>query len=412
MSRGLSLTRFTTGSIAFEGSSWTLTPAHPGDTEVLWGTGGGADPANDLGGSSGDQTVARNFGVTVAGVVITPLYSGTSPGYPGLWQINFTLPSTIASDCFSRLQVSAGGQLINGVVLPIAPAGQSACSTPGFTSATLAKLDAGSAVTYAGLFFGRTTYVSGSTITVTDNGGGQFARCSAAEWELPFIGPSVGPCRVLDETYPAGGKEPSSPDTYLDNGAALSFSGPGLPAGFTLDSITSFPPGTNYYAQFPNLPLVPGGTYTLTGSGGADVQAFSVSQNLPSSFTVSNFDSITQINRRQALTLSWTGTGLDFVIVEIGSAQSTTTTIHSFEVTCTVPAGPGSYIVPAAALTYLLPSASSAYLGTWAAQYPNGSVTDVHTASQGFTPNLIGGGQVDFGISGSFIEFLTPVSIQ
>ena len=30
-------------STTFGGHDWTLTPAHPGDTLVLWGTGGGAD---------------------------------------------------------------------------------------------------------------------------------------------------------------------------------------------------------------------------------------------------------------------------------------------------------------------------------------------------------------------------------
>jgi uncharacterized protein (TIGR03437 family) len=87
---GLSLVRFTSGSTAFGGFDWVLTPAHPGDTLVLWGTGGGADPANDAGGSSGDQTAAGNFRVILAGRAIVPLYAGASQGFPGLWQINFT----------------------------------------------------------------------------------------------------------------------------------------------------------------------------------------------------------------------------------------------------------------------------------------------------------------------------------
>src|ERR1700722_7327249 len=79
---GLSLTRFTPGSVALGGFTWTLTPAHPGDTLVLWGTGGGADPANDTGGTSGDQTAAGRFVVTVEGTPITPLYAGPPPAIP------------------------------------------------------------------------------------------------------------------------------------------------------------------------------------------------------------------------------------------------------------------------------------------------------------------------------------------
>ncbi len=35
---GVSLTRFTSGSLAYNGLNWTLSPSHPGDTVVLWGT--------------------------------------------------------------------------------------------------------------------------------------------------------------------------------------------------------------------------------------------------------------------------------------------------------------------------------------------------------------------------------------
>lgn len=146
---GLSLTRFTPGSTDFNGYTWTLTPAHPADTLVFWGTGGGADLANDTGGTSGDQTAAGGFVVNVGGTLITPSYAGTASGYPGLWQINFTLPSTIAANCFAYTQISAGGQLSNAVTIPIAATGQTSCSSPGFTLSTLATLDRGGNVTFA-----------------------------------------------------------------------------------------------------------------------------------------------------------------------------------------------------------------------------------------------------------------------
>jgi uncharacterized protein (TIGR03437 family) len=127
---GLSLTRFTTSTLAFGGYNWTLTPAHPGDTLVFWGTGGGADAANDTGGSSGDQTKSGNFVVMVAGRQITPLYAGASAGYPGLWQVNFTLPNDITTGCSVPAQVSANSELSNSVTIPIASAGQNSCPDP------------------------------------------------------------------------------------------------------------------------------------------------------------------------------------------------------------------------------------------------------------------------------------------
>src|ERR1700735_808258 len=53
---GLSLVRFTSGSTSSGGFTFALTPAHPGDTVVLWGTGGGAGAGKDTRGTSGDQT--------------------------------------------------------------------------------------------------------------------------------------------------------------------------------------------------------------------------------------------------------------------------------------------------------------------------------------------------------------------
>jgi uncharacterized protein (TIGR03437 family) len=127
INNGLSLVRPTTGSTTFGGYEWTLSPAHPNDTLVLWGTGGGADPANDTGGTSGDQTTAGQFQVLVAGRPIVPLYAGTSSGYPGLWQINFTLPADIATGCAVSLQVQAGANSSNAASLAIAPVGLTVC---------------------------------------------------------------------------------------------------------------------------------------------------------------------------------------------------------------------------------------------------------------------------------------------
>src|SRR5262245_45892585 len=84
---------------------------HPGDTLELSGTGGGADPAADAGGTGGDQTADGNFVVTVGDRQITPLYAGALEGSPGVWRIRFTLPADTSPDCFAVAQVSAGGEL-------------------------------------------------------------------------------------------------------------------------------------------------------------------------------------------------------------------------------------------------------------------------------------------------------------
>ena len=127
---GISLVRFTSGISSFGGFNWVLGPAHVGDILVLWGTGGGADLANDSGGSSGDQTAAGNFVVTVGGFQVIPEYAGTSFGYPGLWQVNFKLPVGISPNCLTAVQVSSGGELSNLVTIAIAAVGENACPNP------------------------------------------------------------------------------------------------------------------------------------------------------------------------------------------------------------------------------------------------------------------------------------------
>ncbi len=127
VNNGISLLRTTSGTVNFNGLQWTLSPAHPGDTLVFWGTGGGSDPANDSGGSSGDQTAAGNFTVTVAGRQLRPLYAGASSGFPGLWQINFTLPADLPPSCSHPAFVTAGGEPSNTVLIPVAAPGEPSC---------------------------------------------------------------------------------------------------------------------------------------------------------------------------------------------------------------------------------------------------------------------------------------------
>jgi uncharacterized protein (TIGR03437 family) len=406
---GISLTRFTSGTLS-GAYNWTLGPAHPGDTLVFWGTGGGADPLNDTGGTSGDQTATGNFMVNVAGTQITPLYAGASSGYPGLWQINFTLPANITPDCFAFAQVSAGGVLSNAVTIPIAAAGQTSCSAPGFSQSVLAKMDAGGDIVFAGFSFG----------TLTDNGtvyelmGGQFARYTAAEWTLPFSGPKFGACIVLDETYPAGGKDPSSPDSFLDAGASLPVSGPNLPATAALGKIALS--NGPIYSLTPAAGALVAGTYTLTGNGGADVGPFSVSSTLPTSFSATNFASITAIDRAQPLTLTWSGTGFDEVIIVVQGGVLSTTTTHTVTVTCAVAASAGTFSVPAAALAYLPAVVSGSATGTGQltveAVQTNGGIITAELGGQTLTPPLVAGGQVDFGAFGPFLGVIETLSIQ
>lgn len=90
------------------------TPAHPGETIVLWVTGLGKTVRDPLPGELPnytaliqDLTVLR---VTLAGVAVDPsriLYAGLTPLAAGLYQINLILPDTTPADPEIRVTVSS-----------------------------------------------------------------------------------------------------------------------------------------------------------------------------------------------------------------------------------------------------------------------------------------------------------------
>jgi hypothetical protein len=396
---GVSLTRFTAGSLTFEGNTWTLSPAHPGDTIVLWGTGGGADAQNDTGGSSGDQTAAGNFIVTVGTLQITPQYAGTSFGYPGLFQINVKLPTDIETDCFTTVTVSASGEVSNTVVIPIAAAGQTSCTDPATPPSVLSKLDSGANINMGAFALAK---VTSQAITQETSSGGVLSL-TPTEWTILNSGPVFGACRLYDRTYPQNGKDPGSPDAFLNAGTRLALSGPNLAAGSGL-GVTTTATGP-FYAGPLSLGTLASGSYTMSGTGGADVGPFSSTSVFPSGFTATNFSSITTVNRTQPLTFTWTGTGIDQVGIIITSSLTAAGRVHITTLNCTVPSAPGTYTVVPAALANLLPAATT---GT---AFGVISVTGINTQGK-FTANLNKGGQLDIGTFWSEIGVTKNIAVQ
>jgi uncharacterized protein (TIGR03437 family) len=385
VNNSMSLIRLTTGSQSIGGTTWTLTPAHPGDPVILWGTGGGADPKNDTGGSSGDQTAEGNFQVNVDGTEITPFYSGTATVYPGLWQVNFDLPADIAPDCFASVQVTANGMTSNALTISIAAPGQPTCSSSDPTSitnvlsaASLAKLDAGELIIEG--FFGLLKFPG------FEEASGDFLGFTATELAIINGGPRFGACFVSDITG-ALSSYPGLPSKVYNAGNTIALAGPNVAAG-TVESIEN-PPA--YYG----LELTPGtlvpGTYTVTGSGGPDIGPFTATTVFPASFTPTNIGSITTIDHTQPLTITWTESGVNTVQINVttdavvgGTADDPVE--HNVSVQCHVDASLGTYTIPAAALGKLLLSSNVAEL----------QVIGL-TEKNAFTAPVVAGGQIDYG---------------
>lgn len=209
---------------------------------------------------------------------------------------------------------------------------------------------------------------------------------------------------MLDETYPAGAKEPSYPDSIL-NAGSIQYSGPGISGSITGTTGGAGP----VYETSPALQ--PGGTYSLTGNGGTQVAAFStISATLPTSFNVTNFSSLTTVNRSQPLTVSWAGSGFDQILIVIIDDVVTSSTVHNVAIACAVDAGPGTYTIPAAALAYL--PAGTAQIEVEATENNGGDVSAESSMATTFTPPLVAGGNADFGSFAVYLAYIQSATIQ
>ena len=412
---GYDLNRFTTGTLA----QWSLRPAKPGDGMVLWGTGLGADPASDAnGGTSGDQTAAAQVQVIVEGIAVTPAYAGRSSGSPGLDQINFTVPTGVTPSCFADLQVRVGGRLSNLGSIAVAAAGQTACTSARLTQAQLQTLDQGGTLTAGGIQLGKSATTFTATVSEhTDTAAAWFGKYTidaVANSNLALA--QSGACFLVQRTGTTDqlgfGQRP--PQT-LDAGARLALNGPNASNMAIPRQSDNTYLATLYSTGLEGIgatgsPTLAAGTYTVAGTGGADVGAFSASITLPGDFVWTNQSSIANpIPRASPLTVTWTGAAGGLVTV-LGAALTrisgtgASATFSALGFNCTAPASAGSFTVPSSILQQL-PAVSGDVLTASFGLLSLFAVPDVSTGQGSFSAPLTAGGTIDVGALGFEVAF-------
>ena len=349
--------------------------AYPGQAGILWGTGLGPINASDAGAppvSNLDVTVE----VIVGGKQADVFYKGRSPQFPGIDQINFYIPQDVAG-CYVPIVVKAGGVVSNFGSIAVAQEGK-ICSDPnGFTADELAKLSSGSlkfgVVSLSRLGLKLDAGPLGVFDTNTDSGSGSFLNYQAAQLvgaQRPFGSNMVGTCMVFSYT----GTSPLPVDPVqpvgLDAGSKLTVNGPkgqkDLPgtSGVKGDYGANLGGGSSPFGN-PPLYLDPG-NYTIAGTGGTDIGAFSVAMTLPQMMTWSNRDTITTIPRTSGLNVTWTGGAADSWVGILGASATQDQIGAAF--LCTANASAGQFTVPTEVLSALPPSVSlegipTGYLG-------------------------------------------------
>jgi hypothetical protein len=321
--------------------------AAPGQTIVLWGSGLGAD-AQDSDVAFTNTPHAVNQGsvqVYFGNVAGTVGYAGSS-GYPGLNQINVTIPTNAPTGCGVSVAAVVQGVTSNFGTLPI---GQGVCSDSIY----------GINGTQLGQFSGQTTVKSGSVIvgqSVTSSGTSNLALASFSSTTGSSYGTSsgivsLGSCLVTEVIGSGGG---SSTSTGLDAGSSIALTGP--LGAYTLNTILSIT-GT-YEAQLP-AGAIPGtgGAFTFKGTGGKDVGAFTTTVNLPNPLlSWTNQAADATVNRSQGVQINWSGGAPgSFVVITGSSSSSSAGTFGSF--LCYAPQSALTFTVPAY-VTGTLPAGS------------------------------------------------------
>ena len=406
---GLDLNRFTTGRL----EPFSTRPAKASDTMVLWGTGLGADLNSDLDGkSSTDQTATGQVRVVVGGIEVTPAYAGRSYGSPGLDQINFTVPANVAAGCFVSVQVRAGGRLSNLGSIAVAEPGKSSCAHPTLAESQLSRLDQGGTLVIGDLSMVKTSMkVSypgfGSFDSKSESVSGSFGRYTVdnvGHANFPLV--QIRACFVLRSVDTSEVVTQSRPPVPLDAGAQLLLNGPNA----ANKAVPRQPNTTHYSATLytsgvsgiggSGSPTLTQGAYTISGTGGTDIGAFTASVDLPGDFVWSNRDAIPDpIPRGSDLRITWTGGGTGLVTIAGAALRQTggTQQSPSYELTsfdCVTQASAGSFTVPSSVLQQL-PAVSNNLEQLFLGSLSVFAIPDVTKGQGVFPAPLTAGGTTD-----------------
>lgn len=389
-----------------------FTPFHtatPGETVILWGTGlGPADPSTE---QSAPPAVINLCGsgktcpvtVWVGNQKGTVSFAGRS-GYTAIDQINFTVPPG-TQGCYVSVAVETtnGSSQVtsNFTSMAVDPNGAACQDADGINYGDISAAVTANKKASVGVISLLSNYLDIVGLALWDNDTvngeiGTFTTAQLDAFQGFTLSPSVNNCTVSQfEGFPPP-KDPILPGvTYLDAGAALSIKGASgtqpVPMNTDGEGYGNLVGGAYITcpASNPGCPNLLGGsgepafyldsntniiatTYTVSGTGGSQVGAFSGPITVSSSaasFVWSNKSSVTAapIPRSTPLTITWTGgdpngyvdiTAIASTVVGLLPAANTPGVL----VECLVPSVPNSFSIPTFVLQAMPPSANNSLL--------------------------------------------------
>jgi uncharacterized protein (TIGR03437 family) len=320
----------------------------PGEIIELWTTGLGADPDDsDTTFSPAAHIVHTPLQIYIGGVLATILYQGSS-GYPGVNQINLTIPDSVPTGCWVPLAAVTGNIVSNVVTLPINTGG-GACFDAQTGLSGNQILPSGGQTLRTGLVALIQSNSPGKdgTRTITTSSDAAFEKYTGIYTPTNSVSP--GGC-IVNNLTPV----PIGNITGLDVGA-ITLTGP---SGLSVTLASQFGIKGAFYANLPAGALTSGGTFTFKGSGGTDVGSFTSTFTLASPLlTWTNQNAAATIDRSQGLLVTWTGGNPgSYVFITGDSVTSTATSLGVIGgYTCLVPVEAGQFTVPSYILSSLPP---------------------------------------------------------
>jgi uncharacterized protein (TIGR03437 family) len=320
----------------------------PGATVVLYGSGLGADAATDTKYVSGPFNINNLAHIYVGGVDALIPYQG-SFGYPGLNQVNVTIPASAPTGCnVPVVGVTAAGIPTNTITLPI---GNGICSDAALGINGNLLLQPTINTAQVGILLSPGTGEPNVAFeSFTSYNGSDFLNALTAESLVVNLGiepgaawVSLNGCLVQQSAI-----SPNPPVGTGLNGGSVTVSGPAGGAPLAVPGAVALP------SSF--LPAA-GGSFTFQGYGGPDVGAFTANFVAPSqAFIWTNESTTAEVTRSSGLPITWIG-GASNSYVQITAIPYSggpylapgATAILS----CTVPTSAGQFTVPSYVLAAL-----------------------------------------------------------
>lgn len=347
-------------------------PARPGNVIVLFGTGVGPISGDEANSPTQTNLTSIPLTVEIGGRPAQILYRGRTV-FPGLDQINIVVPNNAPASCTTSLVVSSGTAVSNFTTIPIATGSGPCVAEAGdpnliLSSAEIARYIAAGNYTTGSVGLSRSvSYIitdsptggaPTSSVIRSDSLTAGFNRVSGnldPLFNSSFLAPSPGSCIVT-----TGITNPFPDLVYKGLDAGPSITSSGSPGTRTAPRSTNSVGVIGYSATIGDGTAgnyIDPGTYTLSGSGGPDIGAFSASLTVPPELLWTNRDTLTIVDRTRPITLTWSG-GEPTTLVTI---QGTSTAIQSGRALstsfqCWARNTDQSFTIPSSVLLSLLPS--------------------------------------------------------